>query len=106
MSVQISRCLPGRLCTVAAPGRALLDGMRLRQSEVQLTNVLAAVLDAEPAMASGFVAAALRLAPHQHPVAGDTLVAQLPAAMRCAAERGVDGGRADLTFSDSGDDGW
>jgi hypothetical protein len=72
--------------------RRFLSALRIPQHETQLTQVLAATFSAEPEMATGFVAAALDLAPHGHSL-------RLPEMMSCVAEQRIDGGRADLVFS-------
>ena len=78
------------------PEHALIRALRDTRSETELTRALAAVLGAEPEMASEFVRLVVGKAPH-----GDRVdLGSLPARLRCSAEDKVDEGRADLTFAD------
>ena len=85
-----------RTMTSLEPQHAVIRGLRDVRSETELTRTLAAVLDAEPAMAGDFVRLVLRSAPRSGHIDGS----RLPPNLRCEAEQTLEEGRVDLTFSD------
>jgi hypothetical protein len=72
---------------------ALIGALRDRGRETELTQAIAAVLAADPRMASEFVRLALAKAPRSRGL-------EIPDSLACRAEESVEKGRLDLSFSD------
>lgn len=83
------------------PKHALIQGLREGGSETELTRAIAAVLSADPEMASAFLRLAVEAAPHGRSID----LSDLPHRLDCVAEARVNEGRADLSFRDESD-GW
>ena len=80
------------------PAHALLRTLRRSGSETELTQALAAVLEAEPRAAAEFVRA---VAASASAPAGEAIdISDLPAELFCLAEQTVEQGRVDLEFFD------
>lgn len=83
------------------PQHAILKGLRDPGSETELTRVLAAAFNADPALAAGFVRAALRRSKRPDDPRWD----QLPDEFECRSEVQIAEGRVDLEFK-SLESGW
>lgn len=77
---------------VAQPAAALIRGLRRPGYEPQLTQALASVFRADPAMGSQFVGLLLGTRDQRD------LAAQIPGELACSAEEVVEDGRVDLRF--------
>lgn len=81
-----------------AARHALIAGLRHGRSETELTRALASVFAVEPLLAVSFLKLVLEHAPR----AGGVDLSGLPAeGLECRAERSLEEGRADLSFTDA-----